>query len=76
MDTTRKTARPISPTGLFWNERGMICCEHHVPHPGSDTWRWERWNAMAVEDAEAWRSENGELPQCECCGERADVEPF
>jgi len=75
MDKTTFT-RPISPTGLHWNERGAVCCDRHIPFPGSDTWRWEHWAAMTIEDAEAWRAEYGDLPRCECCGTIADTEPF
>ena len=75
MDKTT-TARPISPTGLFWSGRGAVGCERHTPLRGSDTWVWEEWLAMTVEDAEAWRTEQGALPTCECCGLVADTEPF
>jgi len=75
MDKTTFT-RPISPTGLFWSERGMIACDRHSPRYCSDSWHFEHWAAMTVEDAEAWRTQTGDLPQCECCGFVADTEPF
>ena len=76
MDNTPTLARSATPTGLFWNERGAIACERHIPHPGSDTWNWERWEPLGVVDAQEWCDGTDGLPQCECCGAIADVEPF
>ena len=73
MRATRKTA---SPTGLFWSERGEITCERHAPYHRSDTWNWNRWRALGVQEAEAGRDQTGELPECECCGVRATLPPF
>ena len=76
MDKTTTVARLDSPTGLYWSERGAVGCERHIPYPGSDTWRWERWRFLAVDEAEAWRSELGDLPSCETCGKVAALPPF
>ena len=76
MDKTQTPARPFSATGLFWSEHGTIACERHIPHPGSDTWNWERWEPLGVVGAQEWCDAAGGLPQCETCGEIADVEPF
>jgi hypothetical protein len=55
-----------SETGLFWNEQGAVNCEKHIPYPGSDTWNWERWQAVTVSDKlEAARADIS--LRCECC---------
>ena len=76
MDKSQTYDPPATPTGLYWSERGAVCCADHIPFPGSDTWRWERWAHLAVHDAEAWRDQVGELPRCECCGQEAALPPF
>ena len=73
---TRSLQDMILDLSRFWSERGAVGCASHMPSPNSDTWRWERWLPLTVEDAQAWRSEMGELPQCECCGFVADTETF
>jgi hypothetical protein len=52
--------------GLYWNERGMINCEQHIPYPGSDTWVFEHWKKIdrgAMKEA----AEKGMEIACETC---------
>ena len=55
-------------TRLFWSDRGAICCLEDAPFRGSDHWVWERWRAMTNAEIEAFTTEVGRPPACECCG--------
>jgi hypothetical protein len=52
----------------FWSERGHITCFQHTPYPGSDTWEWERWEAITAREREELEREIGKV-KCEVCGE-------
>ena len=64
-----------TPTVLYWNERGAIACEKHIPFKGSDTWVFERWAKMSGIDKVKVYSHRKEtlparlvsMPSCECC---------
>jgi len=52
--------------GLYWNERGQINCEQHIPYPGSDTWVFEHGKKIdrgAMKEAK----EKGMELACETC---------
>ena len=72
MKTPKTVSRTVSPTGLFWGQNGEISCADHAPYKGSDTWLWMRWEALAVEDAEAF-AQRGHPARCETCGQVARV---
>ncbi len=72
MNTPKSPSRTVSPTGLFWGENGEISCADHAPYKGSDTWRWMRWEALAIEDAKAF-ARRGHTARCETCGQVAKV---
>jgi hypothetical protein len=66
MANPKTMARTPSATGLYWSERGHIGCAHHTPYEGSDSWIWERWEAVPVAAiAEAKRL--GQHLRCETC---------
>ena len=52
-------------TTLYWSERGRITCAAHAPVRNSDTWRWERWQAVP---AEAFALDDDAALRCESCG--------
>jgi hypothetical protein len=53
---------------VFWNERGAIACACcGIPHPGSDTWVWERWQEITPEIMVEIDREGGRVA-CEGCG--------
>jgi hypothetical protein len=58
----RATAKP----GLYWNERGQINCEQHIPYPGSDTWIFEHWKRIDRGSAKDAKEKGMELV-CETC---------
>lgn len=48
-------------TELYWSEQGMVGCEDHIPHKGTDTWIWDRWERVpATKDCRELK--------CETCG--------
>lgn len=54
---------------LFWSERGEVACGKHAPYRGSDTWEWERWQAVTpIDRREAYKM--GERLRCETCGSK------
>jgi len=59
---------------IYWNERGAVSCGNHAPHPGTDTWVWEKWSEMTDAEKAMWARELSADPRCECdndrCGER------
>jgi hypothetical protein len=59
--TTTKT------TKLLWNERGQIGCAltGHAPHRGHDTWIWERWRPITLNEHVDFAAEVGHAPECE-----------
>lgn len=59
------TTKPV----LLWNEQGAIGCTKptHAPHPGTDTWRWERWRMITRRQADEFEREVGRPPSCETC---------
>lgn len=57
----------MSAADLFWSEQGAIGCARHVPYPGSDTWRSERWQAMTPTDRLEFAKTLGHPAACECC---------
>ncbi len=61
--TTTKT------TKLLWNERGQIGCDlpGHAPHRGSDTWIWERWRPITLNERIDFEAELGHAAECESC---------
>ncbi len=65
--TTTKT------TKFLWNERGQIGCElpGHAPHRGSDSWVWERWRPITLDERIEFEAEVGHAPECELCAARA-----
>ena len=67
--TALQARRSDDRTTLFWSERGAVCCATHVPYPGSDTWRWERWQAMTDVEKGEWTRLLGHPPKCELCPE-------
>ena len=66
MTTTKRTK-------LLWNERGQIGCAlpGHAPHEGSDTWVWERWRPLTLNERVDFAAELGHAPECEVCAARA-----
>jgi len=63
-----KQAREAKDTStLFWSERGEVCCALHAPYPGTDTWRWERWQLMIDAEKGEWARLLGGAPRCEIC---------
>jgi len=61
--------------GLYWNERGQINCEEHIPYPGSDTWIFEHWKPIDRASAKEAK-EKGMKLACETCkaiAERANA---
>jgi hypothetical protein len=52
--------------GLYWNEKGQINCEQHVPYPGSDTWVFEHWKKIDRASAKEAAEKGMEL-SCETC---------
>jgi hypothetical protein len=65
--TALEARRTGDQTALFWSERGELCCATHAPYPGSDTWNWERWQAMSESDRQAWTQVLKRAPSCEVC---------
>ncbi len=63
---THRMATTPSPTGLFWSERGHVACAAHTPLEGSDTWLWERCEAVPEEAVTA--ADGGHVLRCETCG--------
>lgn len=63
---------PHSDTGLYGSEDGRRACAQHVPYPGSDTWRAERWSAIGWSeylDAFRFYPDMAErMMACEACG--------
>jgi hypothetical protein len=69
----RATVKP----GLYWNERGQINCEQHIPYPGSDTWVFEHWKKIDRASAKEAAEKGMELV-CETCraiAKRQKAEP-
>ena len=66
MATTKK---PTNAAPLLWSERGQIGCElpGHAPHRGSDTWIWERWRTITLNDRIDFEAELGHAAECEAC---------
>jgi hypothetical protein len=54
---------------LYMSERGQIGCllPGHAPYPGTDTWTWERWQAITPREAAGFEREVGRPPSCETC---------
>jgi hypothetical protein len=54
---------------LLWNEDGQIGCSEkgHAPHPGTDTWRRERWRPITLAERIDFEAELGRPVQCETC---------
>jgi hypothetical protein len=65
--TNAKTAR------LLWNVRGQVGCDlpGHAPYRGSDTWVWERWRPVTLNERIEFAAEVGYAPECEVCAARA-----
>ncbi len=72
MKASKSPSRTASPMGLFWGQNGEISCADHAPYKGSDTWRWMRWEALAIEGAGAF-AQRGHTARCETCGQVAKV---
>lgn len=69
MSTTSET-KPrlgLEANALYWGETGAIACGRHTPYPGSDTWSWERWQAVTPEERHAFEAEVGHPMTCETC---------
>jgi hypothetical protein len=58
---------PAKPVVLFSSEKGAIACKDHTPIRGSDSWRFDRWRKMKVEEIEAIERELGRKIACETC---------
>jgi hypothetical protein len=52
---------------LWWDQRGQIGCESHMPYVGSDTFVWDDWRPITAEEAAAFEADVGRLPECETC---------
>jgi hypothetical protein len=63
--------------GLYWDQRGQIACELHIPYPGSDTWVFEHWKKIDRASAKEAKERGMEL-SCETCkviAERKNATP-
>jgi hypothetical protein len=68
MTTTHEPRFGFREHQVFWNEQGSIVCACcHIPHPGSDTWVWERWAEITPETMAEIDREGGQVA-CESCG--------
>ncbi|MEZ4651961.1 MAG: hypothetical protein R3E97_24805 [Candidatus Eisenbacteria bacterium] len=68
MTPTRTPRFGLQEHQVFWNEEGAIVCACcHLPHPGSDTWRSERWQEITPESVIAIEDAGGHVA-CEGCG--------
>jgi hypothetical protein len=63
--TNATTTTPV----LYMSERGQIGCSlpTHAPYRGTDTWAWERWQAITPREAAEFEREVGRPPSCEAC---------
>ena len=52
---------------------GQIGCEipGHAPYRWSDTWVWERWRPVTLNERIALAADLGQAPECEVCAARA-----
>lgn len=67
------TMTKMNTAQLLWNERGQIGCTlpGHAPHEGTDTWVWERWRPMTLNERVDFAADLGHAPECEVCAARA-----
>ena len=67
------TTTNVKTSRLLWNERGQIGCElpGHAPYRRSDTWVWEPWRPVTLNERIDFAAEVGHAPVCEVCPARA-----